>query len=79
MKFHEAFEQFIKGKVITGTYSYPAYGDHNKPCGERFYGEGIQCANGYKMLHHGGGCSGEDCNTSYIVDDKDNLVAFENW
>lgn len=77
--FHEAFNQFIKGQVITEFCSVQPFGDHNKPHGERFYGEGIICANGYKILHYGGGCSGEDCNTTYIVDDHDNLIASDNW
>jgi hypothetical protein len=77
--FHEAFKKFIQGQSVKAPFSVYAYGDQSKPHEERFYGEGIELSNGYKMLHHGGGCSGEDCNTSFIVDNENNLVARENW
>lgn len=79
MQFYEAFEKYIKGQVVKDHYSVAAYGDNTLPHAERFYGEGMVFENGYKYLSHGGGCSGEDCNTSFIVDPSDKLVAFSNW
>jgi hypothetical protein len=79
LAFYEAFEKFIKGQTVKDHYSISAYGDHTKPHEERFYGEGMIFENGYKYLSHGGGCSGEDCNTSFIVDPQDKLIAVSNW
>ena len=36
---------------------------------------GLEFENGYKMVYYGGGCSGNDVNTSYILDYNNNIVA----
>lgn len=79
MDYFEAFEQFIKGKRVLSYYSVPAYGDYNLEFTERFYGDGIAVEGNYKMIHHGGGCSGDDCNSSFIVSPDDKLIARHDW
>jgi hypothetical protein len=74
MNLSIAFDKFIKGQVAQGMVNYPPYGD-----GAGYYGNGIIFENGYKYISHGGGCSGEDCNSTFIVDPSDNLVANEEW
>ena len=79
MDYHEAFELFIKGQKAMRHVSIPAHGDSKKPWEERYYGDGVEFENGYAFLAYGGGCSGYDCNTYYIVDLKtDRLVAYYN-
>ena len=80
MDYYEAFDQFIRGQIVNDYISVPPFGDKNTPdVANRFYGDGIVLENGYKLLQYGGGCSGEDCNTSFIVDDQDELIARNNW
>ncbi len=79
ISFGEAFDTYIKGQIIEGHYSVNPYGDYNLPPEERYYGDGVILKNGYKFIQHGGGCSGEDCNTTFIIDDNDILVATNNW
>jgi hypothetical protein len=75
MTFSEAFSKFIKGQVVVGWHEVYAFGDHNLSQEKRFYGYGTKYANGYKLLFYGGGASGEDYNSSFIVNDKDELIA----
>lgn len=79
ISFNEAFEKFIVGQKVKGFYSVAPFGNKEIPTNERYYGDGMEFENDYKYLSYGGGCSGEDCNTTYIVDNNDKLVAFENW
>lgn len=80
LDFFEAFNTYIKGQTIKEYVSYPPYGQSISPdVAERYFGEGVECANGYKMITYGGGCSGEDCNTTFIIDDKDVLIARNDW
>lgn len=80
MDFFEAFNQYIKGQVVKDYFSVNAYGDKKiLDVAERYYGEGVEMENGYKLLSYGGGCSGEDCNVSFIVDDEGILVARNDW
>ncbi len=79
MNFNEAFDKYIKNNIAIDYVSIPAYGDLNKPHDERFYGSGIVTEDGYKMLNHGGGCSGEDCNVIFIVDYNDKIVARKDY
>lgn len=76
--FHEAFQKYIFGQKVKkqGRWSKE---NQDVPYEERFDGEGIEFENGYKYISYGGGCSGEDCNTTYIVSPDDHLVASENW
>jgi hypothetical protein len=79
MNFNEAFEKYIKGQIVVDEFSILPFGDKNKPMNQRYYGSGLKFGNGYKILYYGGGCSGEDCNTTFIVDEKDNLVDALYW
>ena len=63
----DAFNTYIKGQNAVGIYSAGSYG------------EGVVFENGYKYTSYGGGCSGEDCNTSYILNPNDDAIAESNW
>jgi len=77
--FYEAFEKYIKGQKVVSPASYAPYGNRNIPDDQRYYGDGMVFENGYMILYHGGGCSGEDCNTTFIVDGKGKLIARNDW
>ena len=79
MNFFDAFNAYIKGQTVKESISINPYGDMNIPLEERYYGQGMSMNNGYKILYHGGGCSGEDCNTTFIVDPDNSLVARNDW
>ncbi len=80
MDYNETFEKFIIGQTIKGYVSLPPYGQKiSLDVAERYFGDGVILANGYKILYYGGGCSGEDCNTTFIVDPEDHLVARNDW
>ena len=51
------------------------FGNYNMPLQDKYYGDGVLLENGFRMLSYGGGCSGDDCNTTFIIDDKGNLIA----
>ena len=77
--FDKVFRDHIEGQTVNTAVSFPPYGDWNIPSDERYYGNGLVFSNGYMILYHGGGCSGEDCNTTFIVDDNGKLVARNDW
>lgn len=78
MSFSEAFDKFIKGKVVINDYDVSAYGDYN--LGEdRHYGYGIIVEGNYKMISYGGGCSGENCNTTFIISPDDKVISKIDW
>ena len=80
LDFFEAFNTYIKGQTVKDYFSVAPYGQSISPdVAKRYFGEGIVLENGYKLLQYGGGCSGEDCNTSFIVDDEGVLVARNDW
>jgi hypothetical protein len=80
LSFYDAFDTYIKDQTVVGQASYPPFGNKISPdVAKRYYGEGIIFENGYKILYYGGGCSGEDCNTTFIVDDNDVLIARNDW
>lgn len=75
MEFHEAFNKFIKGQKVKEHANEPyKSGDFSAA-----HGEGMLFENGYKYIAYGGGCSGMDCNTHYIVDPEGNTVASYDW
>lgn len=77
--FSIAFEKYIMGQKVLSSACYPPYGNYDKPFDQRYYGNGMLFQNGYTILYFGGGCSGEDCNTTFIVDPEGNLIARDNW
>jgi hypothetical protein len=79
IEYFDAFIQFIKGKTVLEYYSVDPYGDRNLPDEERYYGDGIIVEGNYKMISHGGGCSGEDCNMSFILSPYDKIIAKRDW
>lgn len=79
MDYFEAFKQFIKGNKVIEDISIPAYGDYSLPANERYYGDGIIVEGDYKMISHGGGCSGEDCNISFILSPDNEIIAKRYW
>jgi hypothetical protein len=72
LTFNEAFEKFIEGQKIDAYIDATPKGYYTTCCG-------ILCNNGYKYVHHGGGCSGEDCNSNWILDLNDNIIAQDSW
>lgn len=78
INYNEAIEKFIIGQKVTGFFSKPAYAT-NDPADEKYYGEGFQYENGFKTISFGGGCSGEDCNTSWVVGPDNKIVASISW
>ena len=77
--FTEAFEKYIKGQIVQDVYWVDPYGDYNKPAEERFYGSGIIMENNYKYISHGGGCSGEDCNVTFIISPENTVICRSDW
>jgi len=73
--YHEAFDKYIRNQTIKDYYNVYPYGNHELPYEERFYGYGLLLENGYKIIYYGGGRSGEDTNSSYIIDDNDKLIS----
>lgn len=71
--YQELLEKFIYGQKVVRTVSFTEYTKY------RFMGEGFEFENGYKWLSYGGACSNGDCNTSYIVDPDNNLLAKLDW
>lgn len=76
LTFTEAFEKYIKGKAVKELVSFSNF-DYSQKTEERFKGSGIKVSGGYMYLRYGGGASGSDFNTSYIVSNKNILVAKE--
>lgn len=72
LSFREAFLKYIQSQEVT------AWIDAT-PEGYYTIVQGIQCKNGYKYVQHGGGCSGQDCNQTWILDSNDKIIANESW
>ena len=69
--WESAFESYIKGQTVVANIQHHL--QHS------MYAEGLAMENGYKYVSYGGGCSGEDCNTSYIISPDDKIVASTEW
>jgi hypothetical protein len=67
MNFETAFDTYIRGERAMSVKWRDGY---SAP-----YGLIVTFENGYKVASYGGGCSGEDCNTSWIVDKSTNIIA----
>ena len=70
MNFREAFEKFVKGQSILEETSREI---------NYTIAEGIILENNYSYLSYGGGASGEDINTKYIVCPKGEVIAKESF
>jgi hypothetical protein len=80
MTFSEAFDNHIKGQVVSGRYSDRPLckrGDNFEPY--YAYVDGVRFDNGWSYANHGGGCSGEDCNTTFIISPDNKVVSLEEW
>lgn len=78
LTYPEAFEKYIANNKVVGRYwDMPVFGDDNKPY--YTYVEGIKFENGYVWASHGGGCSGEDCNQTFIISPDNKFVAGFDW
>ena len=75
--FDDLFELEEEQKLLTFTEAFEKYVKGQIIMSDA--GDGIILKNGYKYEHFGGGCSGEDCNTTYIFDPDGKLVAKEDW
>lgn len=69
--FNDAMNSFIIGQVAKRKYNY------YDSVGTDYIG--IEFENGYKYVSHGGGCSGEDCNSTLILDPNDKIISEYNW
>ena len=80
LTYPEAFDKYINNKSVIGRY-------HDRPLINRYdkwepyyaYVEGIKFENGYVWASHGGGCSGEDCNQTFIISPDNKFVAGFDW
>ena len=79
INYYDAFNMYIKGRKVLDTYYVPPYGNLSLEIGKRFWGKGMIVEGGYKILFHGGGCSGEDCNVSFIVSPDNEYIASIDW
>ena len=70
--FDEAFNTLIKGKKIVAWVDI-------QPEGTYSYAQGIQVEDGYIYAHHGGGCSGNDCNTTWILTNDGKIISQSDW
>jgi len=70
--YQEVFDSNIKGQIVVGEDFLPAYKSE-------FYGSGLIFENGYKIYYYGGGCSGEDCNETFIVSPNNELISKREW
>ncbi len=75
-EFMDAFDKYIKGQVVKTIVEVPY---KNVTGLTPPHGEGLEFENGYKYISYGGGCSGNDCNTVYIVGPDEKLVASYDW
>ncbi len=80
LTYPEAFDKYINNKSVVGGYS-------DRPLIKRqdtwepyyAYIEGIRFENGYVWASHGGGCSGDDCNQTFIISPDNKFVAGFDW
>lgn len=80
ISFEEAFKKYILNRSVISTY----YGTPLVNNGDNFVEyyaliEGIKFDNNYIWASHGGGCSGEDCNTTFIISPENKVIASFNW
>ncbi|MCK9416023.1 hypothetical protein M0Q97_05120 [Candidatus Dojkabacteria bacterium] len=83
MNYGEAFDKYINGQKVTGNYSnYPLMWQSREKNWRDYYAyidSGLRFENGYSFVSHGGGCSGEDCNSSFIIDPNNKIIASVDW
>ena len=73
MNFSESFNKFIKGKIVISDYT--AFDNYDYMDKDYHKGYGIIVEGDYKMIHDGGGSSGEDCNTTYIISPDNKIIS----
>lgn len=71
ISWYEAFDKYVKGQIVVGEIQHNIH--------YSTYAEGVLLENGYKYVSYGGGCSGEDCNTSYIISPDNVIISQNNW
>jgi hypothetical protein len=71
LSFDEAFEKFIKNHQVVRSLNHVSIGWTSA--------HGVELDNGYIYASHGGGCSGEDCNTTYIISPGNEIIAEDDW
>jgi hypothetical protein len=75
--YSEAFEKYVKNQKIISEYEdQPKYNN-----GQKYYTQvcGVRLENGYSYASHGGGCSGEDCNNTFIINKNNIVIADYLW
>jgi len=76
LSYSEAFDKYIKGQKVKEWYQkFFEWGENAPKRDTQHQGFGMKMENDYKIVFYGGGCSGEDCNYSCIVDPDGKLIA----
>lgn len=78
LSYSEAFDKYIKGQTVKEWYQNYRDFSGKIPYNEQHQGFGMKMENNYKIVFYGGGCSGEDCNYSCIVDPNGKLISTTN-
>jgi hypothetical protein len=79
--FSDAFEKYVKGQKVVDYYMDTPLIYRNYEW-VYHYAEvhGLIFENGYVYASHGGGgCSGEDCNTTYIINNENKVITQNDW
>jgi hypothetical protein len=69
ISWYEAYEKFVDGQVVKDL------ADYNITESGNIQAMGVEFQNGYKFVSYGGGCSGYDCNTLYIISPNNEIVS----
>lgn len=77
ISFEQVYEKYVKNrKIIEQYYGKPVYENGQF---QSLYMQGIILSNKYIYAHYGGGCSGNDCNTIYIISPANIIIAEKKW
>ena len=79
LTFPEAFDKYINNKSVIGRYNDRPLINRNGKWEPYVFCHGVKFENGYVWASHGGGCSGEDCNETFIISPDNKYVAGFDW
>ena len=72
LTFDEVFDKYIKDQKIISEITV-------RPSKHYTNAVGILCENGYKYVTQGGCCHGDDCNTTWILDENNKIIISKDW